>query len=80
MIQEAKNLNILSLEKLFGSLMTHELTMKQHFEEETKRKKIIAFKSMVQEEEDLEKSENSEDDEDLVLITRKFRWFMKKRR
>ena len=35
---------------------------------------------MAQEEEDSEKSENSEDDEDLALITRKFRWFMKKRR
>ena len=44
-IQEAKNLNVLSLEELLGSLMTYELTMKQHTEEETRRKRTIALKS-----------------------------------
>ena len=73
MLQETKDLNILSLEELLGSLMTHELTIKQHSEEETRRKKIIALKSIAQEEEDSEKSKFSEDDEDLALITRKFR-------
>ena len=78
-IQEAKNLNTLSLEELLGSLMTHELIMKQHSEEETKRKKKIALKTTVQEE-NSEKSENSEEDEDLELITKKFRRFIRKRR
>ena len=41
-IQEAKDLNTLPLEELLGSLMTHELTMKQYSEEETRRKKTIA--------------------------------------
>ena len=55
MIQEVKDLNILLLEELFGSLMTNELTIKQYFEEEIKRKKTIALKSTAQDEEDLEK-------------------------
>ena len=80
MIQEAKNLNTLSLEELLESLMTHELTMKQHFEKEIRRKKIITLKSITQEEEDSEKSKNSEEDEDLALIIKKFRRFMRKRR
>ena len=33
-----------------------------------------------QEEENIKKSENSEEDEDLTVITRKFRCFMKRRR
>ena len=60
--------------------MTHELTMKQYSEEEIRRKKTIALKSTAQEEEDIEKSENSDKDEDLALITRKFRCIMKIRR
>ena len=79
-IQEAKDLNTLPLEKLLGSLMTHELTTKQYSEEETRRKKTITLKSIAQEEEDIEKLENSKEDEDLALIIRKFRYFMKKKR
>ena len=79
-IQEAKDLNSLSLKELLGSLMTHKLTMKQHSEEETRRKKTIALKSTAQEEEDLEKSKNSEENEGLALIIRKFRRFMRKRK
>ena len=43
-IQEAKDLNILFLEELLGSLMTHELSMKQHQEEDIKKKRIICWK------------------------------------
>ena len=79
-IQEAKDLNTLPLEELLGSLMTHELIMKQYFEEKIRRKETIALKSTAQDEEDSEKSENSEEDEDLALITKKFRWFIRKGR
>ena len=51
-IQEVKDLNILPLEELLRSLMTHELTMKQHSEEKTRRKKTITLKSTAQEEKD----------------------------
>ena len=67
-IQEVKNLNTLPLEELLESFMTHELIMKQHTEEETRRKRTITLKSTAQKEEDSEKSNNSEKDEDLTLL------------
>ena len=73
-------MNTLSLEELLESLMTHELTMKQHTEEETKRKRTIALKSTAQKDKDTKKSDNSEKDEDLALITKKFRHFMRRKR
>ena len=42
-IQEAKDLKMLSLDELMGSLMTHEVTMRNH-QEETKPKKSLALK------------------------------------
>ena len=41
MIQEVKDLNILPLKELLKSLMTHEMTMKQYFEEEIRRKRQL---------------------------------------
>ena len=51
-IPEAKDLNTLPLEELLGSLITYELTMKQHTEEKIKRKRTIALQSIAQEEEE----------------------------
>ena len=73
-------MNSLPLEELFGSLMTHELTMKQHTEKKIRRKRTIALMSIAPEEENIEKSDNSKEDEDLALITRKFRCFMRRKR
>ena len=76
-IQEAKDLNILLLEELLGSLMTYELNQKQNAqEEEDKRKKSITFKSTTQENESESEDEN---EEELALITRKFKKFMRRR-
>ncbi|GAV85129.1 LOW QUALITY PROTEIN: zf-CCHC domain-containing protein/UBN2 domain-containing protein, partial [Cephalotus follicularis] len=66
-IEEAKNLNVLALEDLLGSLMTHELSMQKKDddeENEKKKKKIVALKSS--------QTEDSEDDDDeeLAFITR----------
>ncbi|KAK2974324.1 hypothetical protein RJ640_012307 [Escallonia rubra] len=45
-IQEAKDLNVQKLEELVASLMTHEITMKIHDEEETtSKKKNLALKA-----------------------------------
>ena len=72
-IQEAKDLNTLSLEKLLNSLMTYELTMKQNLKDEVKEKKTMALKSIVKEDdEESEDSKKENDDEEMALITRKF--------
>ncbi|GAV67527.1 zf-CCHC domain-containing protein/UBN2 domain-containing protein [Cephalotus follicularis] len=75
-IEEAKNLNILALEDLLGSLMTHELSMQKtndDEEKEKKKKKIVTLKSS--------QTEDSEDDDDndneeLAFITRRFKKFL----
>ena len=45
-IQEAKDLNILSLDELMGSLITHELTMQHRTEDDQKKRKSIVFKDI----------------------------------
>ncbi|GAV60773.1 zf-CCHC domain-containing protein/UBN2 domain-containing protein [Cephalotus follicularis] len=73
-IEEAKNLNILPLEDLLGSLMTHELSMQKKDddeEKEKKKKKIVALKSSL-----IEDSEYDDENEELALITRKFKKFL----
>ena len=46
-IREARDISKLSLEELMGSLMTHEIMMKDHDkdEEKDKKKKTVALKS-----------------------------------
>ncbi|GAV90500.1 zf-CCHC domain-containing protein/UBN2 domain-containing protein [Cephalotus follicularis] len=76
-IEEAKDLSTLPLEDLLGSLMTHELSiLKRDNEEETerKKKKVIALKSTTNEETD------NESDQELVLITRKFKKFLESKK
>ncbi|GAV66695.1 UBN2 domain-containing protein, partial [Cephalotus follicularis] len=66
----AKNLSILPLYDLLGSLMTHELTMQKRIddeEKEKKRKKVVALKSS-----EIDDSDDDDDDEDLDFFTRKF--------
>uniref|UniRef100_A0A2N9GTT0 CCHC-type domain-containing protein n=1 Tax=Fagus sylvatica TaxID=28930 RepID=A0A2N9GTT0_FAGSY len=75
-IQEAKDLKVLSLDELMGSLMTHELTMRYH-EEEPKPKKSLALKSSNHDNDDSE--EDSDEYEEMALITRKFQRFSKKK-
>ena len=76
-IQEAKDLNNLSLEELLGSLITHELTMKRHTDEEGKKKKIIALKTAIKsesvEEDEIPTSEEELGDDDMALIIQRFR-------
>ncbi|GAV89852.1 UBN2 domain-containing protein, partial [Cephalotus follicularis] len=64
-IEEAKDLSILSLEQLLGSLMTHKTTMKNHEYVEVKKKKSIAFKASKEDSE-------SDEDRDVALITSQF--------
>ncbi|EOY08386.1 Uncharacterized protein TCM_022758 [Theobroma cacao] len=81
-IREAKDLNIITLNGICGSLLTHEIELKEEEEEEDQReakekKKSIALKASILEEE-LEEL-FYDDDEELALIARKFRKLMGKR-
>ena len=74
-IQEAKDLNTYPLDELLGSLMTHELTIQQTSDEESKKKKTIAFKATTStlSKEDSKKSKPEEvEDNDMVLLAHKF--------
>lgn len=53
--------------------MSHEITMKSQQEVQDKKKKSITLKVSIDEKEE----EPSKEDEDLVLITRKFKKFIK---
>ena len=60
--------------------MTHELSMKQHQEEDVKKKRIIVLKSTAQPDEESDDTEKEEQDEEMALITRRFKKLLKKRR
>ena len=79
-IQEAKDLNLLSIKELLDSLMTYELMMKQNIEEEAKKRKTISLKSIAKEDDKSEDSEEGNEDKEIALLTRKFKRFMRKKR
>ncbi|GAV70016.1 UBN2 domain-containing protein, partial [Cephalotus follicularis] len=75
-IEEAKNLNVLALEDLLGSLMTHELSMQKKDDDEEKdkkKKKIVALKSSPTEDTN---DDDDDDDDELAFITRRFKKFL----
>jgi len=68
-IQEAKNLIELPLEKLIGSLMTHEMTMeKQELNE--KPKKNLSLKIIHHYDDDDDDDDDDDVEEDIALIKR----------
>ena len=79
-IQEAKDLNTLLLEELLGSLMTHELSMNQHQEDEVKKKRTIALKSTALPDDETDDTEDEEQDEEMALIPQRFKKFLRKRK
>ncbi|KAK2979444.1 hypothetical protein RJ640_015073 [Escallonia rubra] len=76
-IQKAKDLNVLKLEELVGSLMTHEITMNIHDEENTTSKKNNLTLKVEASHELIESINNS--DPDMTFITRKFKKFITNR-
>ena len=70
-IEEAKDLKKLTLEELIGSLITHEQTLLHDKEEknESRKKKDLALVH--------EDSEVNDDDEDISLLIRKFKRFLR---
>ncbi|GAV69822.1 UBN2 domain-containing protein, partial [Cephalotus follicularis] len=80
-IEEAKNLNILPLEDLLGSLMTHELSMQKKGDDEEKeknKKKVVTLKSSTIE--DSGDDDDDDDNEELALIARKLKKILASKR
>uniref|UniRef100_A0A2N9IS97 UBN2 domain-containing protein n=1 Tax=Fagus sylvatica TaxID=28930 RepID=A0A2N9IS97_FAGSY len=78
-ISEARDLKVLTLEELFGSLMTYELEMNSKVEEEeVKPKKNFALKSSHHDHDNSE--EEREEEEEIALMTRNFKKFLKKKK
>ena len=60
--------------------MTHEITMQDHDQgKDTNKKRSIALKSSILQDSDSEEDECSDNEEDIVMIAKKFRNFFKKR-
>lgn len=75
LIEEATNLATMIMDELIGSLITHEHTLqmdKDEMKTNNKKKKDLAPKILMQEEED-------DFDEKMTLITRKFKGFQGKK-
>ena len=70
-IQEAKDLKTLSLDELIGNLQTYELRRNSQQQEETKKDRGLALKIMEEDSSEL-------DEEDMAMLTRKFKKFFKK--
>jgi len=70
-IQEAKDLKTLSLDELIGNLQTYELRRNSQQQEENKKDRGLALKIMEEDSSEL-------DEEDMAMLTRKFRKFFKK--
>ena len=70
-IQEAKDLKTLSLDELIGNLQTYELRRNSQQQEENKKDRGLALKIMEEDSSEL-------DEEDMAMLTRKFKKFFKK--
>jgi cell division protein FtsB len=78
-ISEARDLKVLTLEELFGSLMTYELEMNSKVEEEeVKPKKNFTLKSSHHDHDNSE--EERDEEEEIALMTRNFKKFLKKKK
>ncbi|WRX29345.1 hypothetical protein QQP08_021832 [Theobroma cacao] len=79
--REAKDLNIITLDEICGSLLTHELELKEEEEEDRKeakeKEKSIVLTANILEKELKELS--CVDDDELALVARKFRKLMGRR-
>ncbi|KAH1114491.1 hypothetical protein J1N35_007869 [Gossypium stocksii] len=73
-IEEAQNLETLSLDQLIGSLLTHEMRLKEGVEEEkVEKKKIsVALKSTI-----IKESESSDKNKEMTMFPKRFKRFMK---
>ena len=70
-IQEAKDMNKITLDELIGNLQTYELRKNSQQKEEAKKDRGLALKALEDDDSDLE-------EEEMAMMTRKFKKFFKK--
>ena len=71
-IEEANDLSTITVENLIDNLMAYEVQLEDRKKDkEPKNKKVLAFKASSE-------TEDSDDDEDIAMITRMFKRFLKK--
>ena len=70
-IEEAKDMNKISLDELMDNVQTYELRRSSQLKEETKRDRGLALKA-------LEEDDSNLDEEEMAMFTRKFKNFIKK--
>ena len=73
-IEEAKDLSTYSLENLIGNLTSYEVQMQEKENDKQSNKKVIALKKTTD-----SKSEN-ENDEEIALLTRRFKRFIRNKK
>lgn len=80
-VEEAKNLSTLEVDEFMSFLMTHKINM-QRLEGQPQKKKGITFRAEESKEESTIESErelDNEEMEELAMLIRKFKRFMKKK-
>ena len=80
-MEEAQDLSTLSIDVLIGKLLTHKLTIKQRADErddKKKKKKSIALKAIQEASEDESLVDFSNDDDEIAMITRVFKFLKRK--
>ena len=71
-IEEANEISEMKIEELIGNLMSFEVQMKGRKENKSSEKKSIAFNATTE-----DSDSNSDNDEEIALMTRNFRKFLK---
>lgn len=60
--------------------MTHKLTVKQNMDEEVKKRRPITLKTTTNDDEERDGLKDSDEYGEMALFTKKFRWFMMKKK
>ncbi|KAA3483385.1 zf-CCHC domain-containing protein/UBN2 domain-containing protein [Gossypium australe] len=76
-IEEAKNLETLTLDKIIDSLFTHEMRLSKGVKEAKNEKKMVGVSLKSTTNEDSESSEEVDEDKGIAMFARRFKKFMR---
>lgn len=74
-IEKASDISVMKIEELIGNLMSFEVQMQGRRESKVSEKKSIAFNAITD-----GSDSNNDDDEEIAMMTRNFRKFLKYRK